>query len=126
MFGLCSISLIAEPTMTEHEQAHRDPEDVERRRVADEISTRLRSRGVHLTGHESSDELARLLEAVEQFEAAVEHSGGDLMVDEPVRGDTPTEPDNRAFVLPRRRDDESVTRYIDRIVDATANAGRRR
>ena len=52
----------------------------DRRRVAQEVAARLSRRGVSLTGHESSEELADLLEAVERFEDAVERRGADLMV----------------------------------------------
>jgi hypothetical protein len=37
------------------------------------------------------------------------------MVDEPVRAESPISPDDEAFVLPRRQDDESVTEFIGRI-----------
>ena len=89
--------------------------DDERRHAEDEIASRLRDRGVRLTGRESGAELADLLDAVERFETVVENHGGDLMVDEPVRAASPIAPDNEAFVLPRRLDGESVTEFIGRI-----------
>ena len=101
-----------------------DPRDDERRRVADEMGARLRARGVRLDDQESGEELANLLEAVEEFEGVVQSHGGDLMVDEPVRGDAPVTPDDRAFVLPARRERESVSAYIDRIAEASALARR--
>lgn len=82
----------------------------------DDVSARLRDRRVRLFGQESSDELASLLEAVEQFERAVESRGGDLFVDS---GDA-SEPDDPAFVLPARRDDESVSAFIARLDAARA------
>jgi hypothetical protein len=104
------------------ERKESDEESQERRAVANEIAGRLRSRGVHLTGRESDEQLVRLLEAVERFEATVERHGGDLMVDEPVDAGQPVEPDDRRFVLPRRRDQESVDAFVNRIADATRRA----
>ena len=94
----------------------------DRRRVANEIADRLRRRGIHLTGRETDEELVTVLEAVERFEATVERRGGDLMVDEPVDGESPRQPDNRRFVLPRRHEREAVDAFVDRIAEATARA----
>jgi hypothetical protein len=99
-----------------------DTSDDDRRRVADEMSARLRARGVRLDGRETAEEIANLLEAVEEFEGAVEAHGGDLMVDEPVRRGAPVSPDDRAFVLPSRHEHESVPAFIGRITEATARA----
>jgi hypothetical protein len=99
-----------------------DGDDDERRRVADELGARLRARGVRLDGRETGEQLANLLDAVETFEGAVEAHGGDLMVDEPVRSEARVSPDNRAFVLPVRREGESVAALIGRIAEATAHA----
>ncbi|HMA01192.1 MAG: hypothetical protein ACM34L_16355 [Gemmatimonas sp.] len=100
-----------------------DSSSEERRRIADEIASRLRRNGVQLAGDESSEELADLEEAVEQFERMVERGGGDLMVDEPVSGGSPIAPDEPDFVLPSRKQSESVTAYIKRIHDAATRAG---
>jgi len=100
-----------------------DSSDEERRRIVEEISSRLRRNGVQLTGKESSEELAELEEAVEQFERMVERAGGDLMVDEPVSGGSPIAPDEPDFVLPARKQSESVSAYIKRIHDAGSRAG---
>lgn len=96
-----------------------DAADDERQRVAAEVASRLRRRGVQLSGSESEVELADIEESVEEFERAVERSGGDLMVDEPVAGDSPIAPDETAFVLPARKANESVASFIGRISDAT-------
>jgi hypothetical protein len=93
-----------------------------RRDVAREVVERLRTRGVHVTGHETDDQLVRLLEAVERFEAIVENRGGDLMVDEPVGDRPPREPDDQRFVLPQRHKTESVDTFLTRIVLATERA----
>jgi hypothetical protein len=110
--------------MSPLENANRDARDDERRRVADEMAARLRRRGVRLDGRETGEELANLLEAVEEFEGAVQTHGGDLMVDEPVRSGGPVSPDDQAFVLPARRERESVSDYIGRIAEAAARARR--
>lgn len=102
-----------------------DLEREERRDVANEIAGRLRNRGIHLTGRETDEELVRVLDAVERFEATVARRGGDLMVDEPVSGDRPIQPDDRRFVLPRRHERESIHAFIDRIAEATERASRR-
>ena len=108
--------------MTKSASTTTDSRDEERRRVADEMASRLRRRGVRLDGREGGEELANLLEAVEEFEGIVQSHGGDLMVDEPVRSDGPVTPDDQAFVLPARRTGESVSQYIDRIAEAAARA----
>lgn len=92
------------------------------RRAQEEIADRLHRLGVTLTGRESGEELADVLEAVEGFEAAVERAGGDLMVDEPVGDEPPIAPDDVAFVLPRRRDGESIRSLLERIARATSRA----
>ena len=88
-------------------------------RVAEEVINRLEGLGVWLNGAEQPEDLARILEAIERFEVAVKTRGGDLMVDEGPEGRT-TEPDDVHFVLPQRRADESVERYIDRVESARA------
>jgi hypothetical protein len=100
-----------------------DSSGEERRRIAEEIASRLRRTGVQLTGDESPEELADLDEAVEQFERMVERGGGDLMVDEPVSGGSPIAPDEPDFVLPARKPSESVSAYIKRIHEAASRAG---
>jgi hypothetical protein len=91
-----------------------------RSNAAAEVIDRLRRRGVTLTGTEKNEDLATLLEAVERFEAVVEAHGGDLMVDDLKS----SRPDDRHFVLPRRRHTESTMAYVARIDEATANLRR--
>lgn len=100
----------------EERQEALDPHRSEERdAVTAEVASRLRARGVLLTGTETTEQIVSLLEAVERFERAVEESGGDLMVDtRPAR-----EPDNPLFVLPPRAADESTGTYLRRIDDAT-------
>jgi hypothetical protein len=100
-----------------------DSTEEARRRIIEEISSRLRRNGIQLTGKESSDELADLEEAVEHFERVVDRAGGDRMVDEPVSGGSPLAPDEPEFVLPPRNASESVAAYVERIHEAATRAG---
>ena len=95
---------------------HRD-EEADRARAAG--AARLQALGVRLAGTETSDEIADLLDGVEWFEQAVESRGGDLMVDEGPHG-APAEPDDPAFVLPKRTDREPVASFVARIAEAAA------
>ena len=95
-----------------HPGEDRTENDIQR--VSEEVSNRLDALGVWLSGTEKPEDLARIQEAVERFEVAVQTRGGDLMVDEGPAGKT-TEPDDEHFVLPRRHADESVDRYITRL-----------
>jgi hypothetical protein len=94
--------------------------DEERESVELEVASRLRGRGVELTGRETPSEMADLLDAVDQFESAVEAQGGDLFIDTPTarHRSRVEQPDDPAHVLPARRPDESVASYIDRIAEA--------
>lgn len=92
----------------------------ERAAAAAEVTARLRARGVRVSGAESPEELADLLSAVEQFEAAVEAHGGDLMVDDLKS----VKPDDQHFVVPRRNARENVRPYIARIEEARARLSR--
>lgn len=83
-------------------------------------AARLRRRGVSLTESETSSQLVRLLTAVEDFEQAVERSGGDNFINAPGGED----PENPNFVLPSRRADERVDSYIGRIESATERIDR--
>ena len=89
--------------------------DAEIHDVASEVADRLRRRGIELGGDERPEDLADLLGAVEQFEAAVEARGGDLMVDDL----NSSEPDDPRFVLPARQTDESLRDYLARVRNAT-------
>ena len=100
-----------------------NPHRVEERAAANQqVAARLRKRGIDVTGHERSEDLADLFSAVERFEAVVEARGGDLMVDDL----TSTEPDDPNFVLPARKQGEALRAYIHRIEAATARLEWRR
>lgn len=83
-------------------------------RVAEDVSHRLEELGIWLSGDERAEDLARILEAVELFEVAVQTRGGDLMVDEAPEGHR-AQPDDADFALPRRQADETVERYLGRL-----------
>ena len=89
-------------------------------RVSAELVNRLRTRGIDAFDADTPDDLAMLVDAVDEFETAVEARGGDLMVDEPPRGTTGAQPDDRDFLLPARAADESASRYRERLRQATA------
>lgn len=90
------------------------PDDAERDRVASDMAGRLFTRGVDVHDDDSSDDVAAIEDAVERFEDLVEAAGGDLMVDEPPRGQE-GEPDEARFRLPLRHADESASRYVERL-----------
>jgi hypothetical protein len=94
-------------------------DDDELRRVSTEVAARLATLGIELSGRESPDDILRISEAVERFESAVQTRGGDLMVDEGPRGGA-SQPDDPHFALPRRRQHEPVSDYVDRLERATA------
>jgi hypothetical protein len=120
--GVSDVFHLGVTNMSKAASKNTDARDDERGRVADEMAARLRQRGVRLSGHETGEDLANLLEAVEEFEGVVQNRGGDLMVDEPVAGDRPILPDDRAFVLPVRGERETVSAFIGHIAEATARA----
>ena len=95
-----------------------DRTNTEAQRAREEVITRLESSGATTLRNDSDDGLARLLDAVEQFERKVELRGGDRMVDEPVTGSEPLEPDDARFVLPQRAANEGIESFIERIAEA--------
>jgi len=86
----------------------------EREAAAMELSGRLAQKGIEVGSDEDPGQLADLLSAVEEFERAVEKAGGDLFVNSLDSSD----PQESRFVLPRRRDDEPLSRYGERILAA--------
>lgn len=101
-----------------------EPMDSELARARTDVIGRLQARGVSASVRDSSEDLVRLLDAVEEFERTVQRRGGDLMVDEPVSSgrQVPEQPDDRAFVLPTRREHETVPAFIERIDKARKRA----
>jgi hypothetical protein len=105
--------------MTEPGSAPRDERDRDISRVSQELSGRLRARGVDVHEDDSPEAIVRILEAVETFERAVEARGGDLMLDEPPANHA-GQPDDPHFLLPQRGGDESFAAYVGRLAAATA------
>ena len=95
---------------------HRD-EDV--RRATEGVAGQLYQKGVDVSADEDADLLASLLSAVERFEAAVAAQGGDSMINTP----DSKRPENRAFVVPQRRGDESLEAYVGRVNAAADELG---
>jgi hypothetical protein len=89
----------------------------EREAAATELAGRILQKGVDVSGEtEDPALLADLLSAIERFENAVINRGGDLMVNMPDSRD----PQDPAFVLPKRRDDESLSAYTRHVNEAAA------
>jgi len=97
---------------------HRDADRAHASAVA---ASQLRHRGIDVDDHESSDDMAAALSAVERFEAAVASLGGDSMVNSL---DT-DEHEDESLVLPRRRADEGLTAYATRVTQAAERLARR-
>lgn len=103
-----------------------DPIASDLARVQTEVINRLQTLGVATSTLDTPDDLARLLDAVEEFERTVQQRGGDLMLDEPIASKRaePIRPDNGLFVIPVRDENESVVAFIARINDARERASR--
>ena len=107
--------------MTQPNDERAGSDDIQR--VSAELAGRLSQLGIRVSGSERPEDLLGIVEAVDRFEAAVESLGGDLMMDEGIRGPA-TEPDDRHFALPVRRDDETVSAYLERLERATDDVRR--
>ena len=104
------------PSNTSSGNSSPDPELV---RVTQELSDRLRARGVDVLSTDSPEDVVQMMERVEDFERAVESRGGDLMMDEPPAGRA-GKPDDVHFGLPARHAGEAAERYLARLTEATA------
>jgi len=93
--------------------------DAERDRIARDVAGRLFQRGVDVRDDDSDDDITAIEDEVEQFESLVQSHGGDLMVDEPPRGQR-GRPDDARFRLPLRHADESASAYVERLRHASA------
>ena len=89
-------------------------DDAERDRVAQDMAGRLFTRGIDVRDDDTNEDVTAMEEAVERFEDLVQAGGGDLMVDEPPRGQK-GEPDEARFRLPLRRADEPASKYVARL-----------
>ena len=97
-----------------------DSGDAERDRIARDIAGRLFQRGVDVRDDDSDDDITDIEDEVERFETLVQARGGDLMVDEPPRGQK-GRPDDASFRLPLRHADETASAYVERLRQASAN-----
>lgn len=91
----------------------------ERAALHDEMLARLHQKGLAIGGDAPDGAVADLLSAIDQFEAAVVKNGGDLYVDSL----DSSQPEREEWVLPRMRDDESVSAYTQRVQGATERLG---
>lgn len=103
--------------MVDVRASSQDSGDADRERVAQDMAGRLFARGVDVHDDDTADDIASIEEAVERFEELVQARGGDLMVDEPPRGQH-GRPDHAGFRLPLRAADESAARYVERLARA--------
>ncbi len=107
----------------EHHQQDLDPNrPTEQHNARLEAEYRLNERGIEIAQDDSDEEVADTLEAIERFEAAVEAKGGDLFVNRIGS----SEPEDPAFVPPRRKPGESAADYWQRIEVATGQLRSRR
>ncbi len=111
--------------MTEQTGFDDDQRARERDRVTQELTGRLRARGVDVRSGDSGDDVTNMEEAVERFEDRVRALGGDLMVDVPPAGHE-GRPDEARFQLPLRRDGESAEEFTARLAAATNGLGSHR
>jgi len=83
----------------------------ERQHVRDELEARLRLRDVDTTGNERDDEIILMIDAIEEFETLCARAGADSFTNTPQS----SQPDDERFVLPQRRDDETVQQFVRRV-----------
>lgn len=93
--------------------------DQERTALHSEMVARLHQKGLMIDGDAPDGDLADLLSAIDQFEAAVVKAGGDLYVDS-LDSSQPERPD---WVLPHMGDDETVAAYTGRVQEAASQLG---
>lgn len=105
--------------MAEQAEFNDSIREQEREALHEELVSRLHQKGLMLSGDAPDADLADLLSAIEQFEAAVEKAGGDLFVDS-LQSSQPERPE---WVLPHMRDDETVRDYTNRVNEAAARLG---
>jgi hypothetical protein len=103
--------------MSDGRASQQDAGDAERARIARDLAGRLFSRGIDVRDDDSNDDVSAIEEAVERFEDQVQAAGGDLMVDEPPRGQE-GQPDEARFQLPLRHADETASQYVERLARA--------
>ena len=102
------------------EGRRRGPDERDVQRARDEVADFLATRDVLVRDDDDPEALVRVLEAVEGFERAVIDAGGDLMNNQLRSAD----PENPAFVLPRRDAEESAPAYERRVRQARDRVAR--
>lgn len=96
-------------------ERRRGPDDRDVQRARAEVAGQLETRDIVVRDDDDPEALVRVLEAVEAFERAVIDAGGDLMNNQLRSKD----PDDPAFVVPRRGEDEAPIAYERRVRQAT-------
>ena len=92
--------------------------DADRRQAREALIGQLSERGIDVLEADGDDALADLLTAVQRFERTRFELGGDSYTNDM----DATQPDQAAFVMPRRGHDESIAQYTDRVNEAARRA----
>ena len=92
--------------------------DADRRQAREALIGQLSERGIDVLEADGDEALADLLTAVQRFERTRFELGGDSYTNDM----DATQPDQAAFVMPRRGDDESIAQYTDRVNEASCRA----
>ena len=88
------------------------------RQAREALIGQLSERGIDVLEDDGDAALADLLTAVQRFESARSERGGDSYTNDPES----SEPDEEAFVMPQRTDDESIAQYTERMERAARSA----
>ena len=88
------------------------------RQAREALIGQLSERGIDVLDADGDDALADLLTAVQRFERTRFELGGDSYVNDAES----SQPDQEAFVMPQRGDDESIAQYTDRVNRAARDA----
>ena len=92
--------------------------DADRRQAREALIGQLSERGIDILDADGDGALADLLTAVQHFERVRFELGGDSYTND---SDSP-QPEQEAFVMPRRGDDESIALYSERVNRAADKA----
>jgi hypothetical protein len=88
------------------------------RQAREALIGQLSERGIDVLDADGDVALADLLTAVQRFERTRFELGGDSYVNDAES----SQPDQEAFVMPQRGDDESIAQYTDRVNEAERRA----
>ena len=92
--------------------------NADRRQAREALIGQLSERGIDVLDADGDEALADLLTAVQRFERTRFELGGDSYTNDM----DASEPDQKAFVMPRRGADESIAQYTDRVNRAAQKA----